>query len=184
MKKKREKIRGRAAAVIAMVLLIVVSIPLGMGLSLVRERNNASEHYYGSNDTFGLIEDLHYCSSEAANLATLGGKYLAADDVRLADVRETASALTAAEYPAEKAAAYTKLTQEVNTLYNALCDTEMSAQDAEYREEIYVNYKTYVDLVSYNEYNVRATEFNETLRNAPGRPIAAVMGVRELELFA
>ena len=51
MKKQKEKIKGRAAAVIGMVLLIVLSIPLGMGFSLVRARNAASAHFYGSYDT-------------------------------------------------------------------------------------------------------------------------------------
>lgn len=184
MKKKREKIKGRVVAVIGMVLLIVASIPLGMGLSLVRERNNATEYYYGSYDTFGLLEDLSYCSSEAANFVTLGGKYLPADDAQLANVREAASALKAAQRPGEKADAYSELTMHMNALYNALCNTEMSSQDEGYREEIYANYKTYVDLISYNDYNIRATEFNETFRNAPGRSLAALMGVKELELFA
>ncbi len=184
MKKKKERIRGRTAAVIGMVLLIVLSIPLGMGFSLVRARNAASEHFYGSYDTFGLVEDLSRCSGEAMNMTTLAGKYMEADNDKITAVREWGSRLEAAERPAEKAKAYGELTVQINALYNELCKVEMSAEDAEYREEIYADYRMYVDLVSYSEYNVEATEFNETFRNAPGRMIGALMGVKELELFA
>lgn len=184
MKKQKEKIKGRAAAVIGMVLLIVLSIPLGMGFSLVRARNAASAHFYGSYDTFGLVEDLSRCSGEAMNMTTLAGKYMEADHEKITAVREWSSRLEAAERPAEKAKAYGELTVQINALYNELCKVEMSAEDVEYREEIYADYTMYVDLVSYSEYNVEATEFNETFRNAPGRVIGTWMGVKELELFA
>ena len=184
MKKKREKIKGRTAAVIGMVLLIVVSIPLGMGLSLVRARNAANEHFYGSLTAFSLLEDLSHCSGEAMNMATLAGKYLDADNEKLQAVRECSSRMEAAERPSEKAAAYSELTVHMNTLYNALEGVEMRAEDEAYREEIYADFRMYVDLVSYSEYNIKAAEFNETFRNAPGRAIGEWMGVKELELFA
>lgn len=188
MKKKREKIKGRAAAILSMVLMIAVSVPLGMGISLVRERNEVTAHYYGSDSafsyTFGLLEDLASCSNAAANFVTLGGKYLSADDAVLTDLQDAARTLTVAERPGEKAAAYTALTARVQAMYNTLHVLELSAQDKEYCEEIYADYCSYMSLISYNEYNNQATVFNETLRRAPGRPIAALMGVEELELFA
>ena len=184
MKKHKEKVKGRTAAVIGMVLLIVLSIPMGMGFSLVRARNAASEHFYGSYDTFGLVEDLSRCSGEAMNMTTLAGKYMEADNEKIAAVREWSSRLEAAERPSEKAQAYGELTLHINALYNELCGVEMSVEDEDYREEIYADFIMYVDLVSYSEYNVEAMEFNETFRNAPGRVIGEWMGVRELELFA
>lgn len=184
MKKKRETVKGRTAAVIGMVLLIVCSIPIGMGLSLVRERNKVTEQYYGSYGTFGLLEDLSYCSGYAADMVTLGGKYLPADDGRMQALRTVYGALEAAQSPGEKADAYAEMTVCMGAMYQTLCETEMSAEDEKYCEEIYANYNTNVDLIGYNDYNIRAAEFNETLHNAPGRVIAEWMGVKELELFA
>ena len=184
MKQKKEKVKGRAIAVIGMVRLIVLSIPLGMGFSLVRARNNASAHFYGSNDTYGLLEDLSRLSGEAVNMTTLAGKYMEADDELILAVREWSSQLDAAQRPPEKAKAYAELTVQMNKLYNELKSVEMNAEDEDYREEIYNDFVMYVDFVSYNEYNIEATEFNETFRNAPGKVIGTMMGVKELELFA
>ena len=182
--KKRERVKGRTAAVLGMVLLILFSVPTGMGLSLVRERNQVAKCYYGGDNTFGLLEDLAYCSKEAANMVTVGGKYLPADDPLLTDVRSGVNAMEIAERPAEKAKKYSELTVQVSRLYQALNGMELSEQDREYCDEIYNNYVTYVDLIGWSDYNTEATRFNETLRNAPGRAIAALMGVEELELFA
>lgn len=184
--KKKEKIRvkGRAAAIISMVLLIVISVPLGMGFSLVRERNKVTEHYFGSNDTYGLLEDLSGCTTEASNLVTLSGKYLGADDAKLTEVRSAAGRLETAQSPSEKAGAYSTLTISFNSLYNELCGMELSEQDSEYLEAIYSDYYMYVDLVSYSDYNIKVANFNETFRNAPGRRLAELMGVKELEPFA
>ena len=182
--KKRERVKGRTAAVLGMVLLILFSVPTGMGLSLVRERNQAAKYYYGGENSFGLLEDLAYCSKEAANMVTIGGKYLPADDPALHGVRSAVNAMESAEHPAEKAGAYSELTVRVSSLYHTLSGMALSEQDEEYCEEIYSNYVTYVDLIGWSEYNTKATQFNETFRRAPGRIFAALMGVEELELFA
>ena len=184
MKKKRERIKGRTAAILGMVLMIGISTPIGMGVSLVRERNNVSDLYYGSYSTFGLLEDISYCSRSAANLATLGGKYLSAEDACLTDLQKAVKVLETAQLPGEKADAYAELTIRVNAMYNALSAENLSEQDEEYREELYADYSSGANLISYSDYNLRAAEFNETFRRAPGRPIAVLLGVKELELFA
>ena len=178
MKKRREKVKGRAAAVIGMVLLIVCSIPLGMGVSLVRERSKVEQFYYDH-----LISDLSFCSSSAADFVTLGSKYLPADDVKLKALREANDELMSTRYPAEKGEAYAELNGCVAALYRTLCGVQMSEQDEEYREVIYADYTAWMDLISYSDYNMRAAEFNETFMNAPGRTVAEWMGVKELELF-
>lgn len=178
MKKKREKVKGRARAIVCMILLIVLSIPLGAGFSLMRERDAVRDHYYI------LIEDLADCRDEAVNMTTLAGKYMEADTKALEAVKEWNHQLGVSESPAEKAAAYTELTQSVNTLYNQLGEMDMTEADAEYREEIYADYMLYVDLISYSEYSVEAMKFNEKFLNSPAKTIGMLLGVKELELFA
>ena len=178
MKKKKEKIKGRAAAVIGMVLMIVCSVPLGMGVSLVRERNRATEYYYDS-----LLTELSFCSSAAADFVTLGGKYLPVENVQLQALRKAQSAMMAAHHPGEKGEAYGELNVCMAALYRTLSETTMSARDEKYREEIYADYLACVDLIGYSAYNTHAAAFNETLHRAPGRAVAEWMGVKELELF-
>ncbi len=178
MKKKREKVKGRAAAVIGMVLLIVCSIPLGMGVSLVRERSEVEEYYYDS-----LLRELSFCSSAAADFVTLGSKYLPSGDAQLEALREANGTLMSVQDPGEKGEAYVRLNGCMAALYRTLCDVQMTQQDEKYRESIYADYNSCVDIIGYNDYNMRAAKFNETFMNAPGRSIAEWMGVKELELF-
>lgn len=184
MKKKREKVKGRARAVICMILLIVLSIPIGSGLSLSRAREKVNEHYYGSYDTYGLVADLAGCSREAADMATLAGKYTEANGKELAAVREWSKKLDAAQSPSEKAEAYDKLTVQVHALYNLLSVIDMSEEDLSYLEENYADFLMYEDLVSYNDYNAAAAKFNEKFLRSPAKTIGMLMGVTELEPFA
>ena len=69
--KQNDRLQGRAAAIIGMVALILVSIPVGSCVSLARERGKVTALYYGSDDDWGLLEDLAWCSTEAENLVTL-----------------------------------------------------------------------------------------------------------------
>ena len=97
--KKKEKVRGRTAAIIGMVALIAVSVPVGSCVSLARERGNASELYYGSDDEWGLLEDLAWCNTDAANLVTLAGKYLPQDNAQIAAVQTARDEMGEAERP-------------------------------------------------------------------------------------
>lgn len=181
--KKKEKVKGRALAITCMILLIVISVPVGSCLSLNREREKATEIYYGSEDTYGLLEDVVDCCTQAANFITLGEKVLPADDTKLAAVQEAYTEVKSTNHPRRKASALSDLTSSMNALYNALCRTEMDEANATYREEIFANYNASLDMIGRSDYNMRATEFNSILKNAPARPLAALVGIGELELF-
>ncbi|MGN0479589.1 MAG: LemA family protein [Hominenteromicrobium sp.] len=181
--KKKEKIKGRAAAIIGMAALILVSVPVGSCVSLTRERGKVTELYYGSDDEWGLLADLSFCSSEAANLVTLAGKYLPEGDAQVEAVREARSTLEQADTPGEKAQAFSALTDQVNALYNTLEETGMKQEDAAYRDEIIADYKADADCVSRSDYNARAAQFNEILRTTPARPLASLAGIEEVEPF-
>lgn len=183
MKKKKEKVKGRGLAITCMVLMIVVSVPIGSCLSLNRERSKATEVYYGSDDTYGLLQDIDACRDAAANMVTLGGKFLEADDVLLQNVQEAGKAVQEASTPTGKASALSDLTNSMNTLYNTLCQTEMDEANETYREEIFATYNAVLDMIHRSDYNTRAAEYNAILRKAPARPLAALVGIGELELF-
>ena len=179
--KKKERIKGRAAAIIGMVALILVSIPVGSCVSLARERGKVTALYYGSDDDWGLLEDLAWCSTEAANLVTLADKYL--PEGQADAVREARGALEQADTPGEKAEAFSALTVKVNALYNTLEETEMKEEDAKYRDEIIADYNSNADFISRSDYNTRAAQFNVILRTTPARPLAALVGIGEVEPF-
>lgn len=181
--KKKEKIKGRTAAIVGMVLLIAVSIPVGSCVSLARERRGASVLYYGSDDEWGILEDLSWCNTEAANLVTLAGKYLPEDNEQIAQVQQARTEMGKAERPGEKAEAFSRLTAKINALGNVLKSVEMTEDDENYREEILADYNSDADFVNRSDYNTEATRFNEILRTTPARGLAELVGIRELELF-
>ena len=67
MKKKNDGVKavGRVSAVIAMVVLILAAIPVGACISLSRERNNVTAEYYGSDDVYGVLDQVSMMLSEA-----------------------------------------------------------------------------------------------------------------------
>ena len=81
MKKKNDGVKavGRVSAVIAMVVLILAAIPVGACISLSRERNNVTAEYYGSDDVYGVLDQVSMMVSEASNLVTVAEKYSETD---------------------------------------------------------------------------------------------------------
>lgn len=181
--KKKEKVRGRTAAIIGMVALIAVSVPVGSCVSLARERGNASELYYGSDDEWGLLEDLAWCNTDAANLVTLAGKYLPQDNAQIAAVQTARDEMGEAERPGDKAAAFSRLTSSVNALGNALEAADLSEEDKTRRTEIVADYNSNADFINRSDYNTEAAKFNEILRTTPARGLAELVGIEPLELF-
>lgn len=91
MKKKNDGVKavGRVSAVIAMVVLILAAIPVGACISLSRERNNVTAEYYGSDDVYGVLDQVSMMVSEASNLVTIAEKY-SETDLTLVDAVRTA----------------------------------------------------------------------------------------------
>lgn len=185
MKKKREKVKGRAAAILFMILAILASVPVGTCVSLNREREKAQEAYVGSEEVFGLLGDLSACGGEAMNFLELGGKYLPGGDARLVRLEDTSFEVDAAASPRGKAMAFRALSDAMEDLYNALGELELDADDEQYRIDIYADFKAAADMMQRRaeDYNEDAAEFNALFEKAPGRALAERFGVRELELF-
>lgn len=183
MKKKKEKIRGRALAIFAMIAMILLSVPVGATVSLTREKNKALEPYNGSSASETLVADLENGSGEAADLVTLAKKYLSADDAQISAVQRAREALNAAETPSQQSEALSTLTASFNVLADALGTLEMNEKDRTYLSGIAADYNMYLDYISRNDYNARATEFNELLEASPMQPIASLVGIDTLELF-
>lgn len=183
MKKKKEKIKGRAAAIIGMVALMLLSVPVGATVSLTREKNKALEPYNGSGSSETLLIDMENGSGEAADLVTLAKKYLSADDAQISAVQRAREALNAAETPPEQSEALSTLTASFNVLADALDMLELTEKDKTYLDGITADYNMYLDYISRNDYNARATEFNELLEASPMQPIASLVGIDTLELF-
>ena len=183
MKKKNDGVKavGRVSAVIAMVVLILAAIPVGACISLSRERNNVTAEYYGSDDVYGVLDQVSMMVSEASNLVTIAEKY-SETDLTLVDAVRTAQ--KKAERPADKYAALNDLTTAVQALYRQIKNIDMSEEDATYRESLRSNYYSDLDYLMCDDYNDKAAAFNDALHNSPAYALAKLVGIGDVELFA
>ena len=69
--------------------LNAAAIPVGACISLSRERNNVTTEYYGSDDVYGVLDQVSMMVSEASNLVTIAEKY-SETDLTLVDAVRTA----------------------------------------------------------------------------------------------
>ena len=165
MKKKNDGVKavGRVSAVIAMVVLILAAIPVGACISLSRERNNVTAEYYGSDDVYGVLDQVSMMVSEASNLVTIAEKYSETDLTLVDAVRTAQNAVKKAERPADKYAALNDLTTAVKAMYRQIKNIDMNEED---------------------DYNDKAAAFNDALHNSPAYALAKLVGIGDVELFA
>lgn len=175
---------GRTAAVIAMVVLILVSIPVGACVSLSRERSKVTAEYYGSDDVYGVLDQVSMMISEASNLVTIAEKYSETDLTLVDAVRTAQNNVRKAERPSEKYAALHDLTTAVKALYRQIKTIDMEEEDATYRESLMAGYNSDADYLMRDDYNDMAAAFNDTLHNSPAYALAKLVGIGDVELFA
>lgn len=186
MKKKNDGVKavGRVSAVIAMVVLILAAIPVGACISLSRERNNVTAEYYGSDDVYGVLDQVSMMVSEASNLVTIAEKYSETDLTLVDAVRTAQNAVKKAERPADKYAALNDLTTAVKAMYRQIKNIDMNEEDAAYRESLMSNYNSDLDYLMRDDYNDKAAAFNDALHNSPAYALAKLVGIGDVELFA
>ena len=182
MKKKNDGVKavGRVSAVIAMVVLILAAIPVGACISLSRERNNVTAEYYGSDDVYGVLDQVSMMVSEASNLVTIAEKYSETDLTLVDAVRTAQNAVKKAERPADKY----DLTTAVKAMYRQIKNIDMNEEDATYRESLMSNYNSDLDYLMRDDYNDKAAAFNDALHNSPAYALAKLVGIGDVELFA
>ena len=167
-----------------MVVLILAAIPVGACISLSRERNNVTAEYYGSDDVYGVLDQVSMMVSEASNLVTVAEKYSETDLTLVDAVRTAQNAVKKAERPADKYTALNDLTTAVKAMYRQVKNIDMNEEDATYRESLMSNYNSDLDYLMRDDYNDKAAAFNDALHNSPAYALAKLVGIGDVELFA
>lgn len=162
----------------------LAAIPVGACISLSRERNNVTAEYYGSDDVYGVLDQVSMMVSEASNLVTIAEKYSETDLTLVDAVRTAQNAVKKAERPADKYAALNDLTTAVRAMYNQIKNIDMNEEDATYRESLKSNYNSDLDYLMRDDYNDKAAAFNDALHNSPAYALAKLVGIGDVELFA
>lgn len=101
MKKKNDGVKAVGPVfrrVIAMVVLILAAIPVRARVYLCRaSSNNVTAEYYGSDDVYGVLDQVSMMVSEASNLVTIAEKYSETDLTLVDAVRTAQNAVKKAE---------------------------------------------------------------------------------------
>lgn len=182
MKKGR---KNRAVAIALTVLMVAGSIPLGVNRTESREASAAlSVFYNGENqDGYGVQYDLEQRMATAANLLTVAGRYMEADDPALTALRTARQELMQADSVAKKYDANVRLSDAAATVLSRLENMELSESDKKYPAEFETDLAAAQDRIARSPYNRLAQEYNSGLSQFPVDLLRGIAGVEELELF-
>jgi len=175
--------RKLAAGIAAVVVL--GSILLGGSTSLSRERVRVETMFTAGTEGDGLsiYNDVEARCSSAANLITVGSRYLPANDPDQQALQDAVSAVGAAQSISERSTANDTLTTAADAYYTKLISCALSDSDAKWVSAQYTEIRSRNQTISHDGFNTQAAAFNQMRSRFPTSLIALVGSVDPIELF-
>lgn len=172
-------------AVAAMILMILCSAIFGNYRSLLQLSHKVEAVFYQGEqgDGLGIQNDLEKRIDLAYNMVTIARKYLPESDQALNGVLIARETLLQAKSPAEKYKANQRLTEATTDLSAKLAELKLSATDERYRASLYQDLSSRNSIMSHDNYNNVAEDFNQVLRSFPSNVINLVFRVEPAELY-
>jgi len=167
-------------------LCIAGTILLGGGRDLRQYRETQAKTYYqGTDDSNGksIYQDLQARCEAGYNLITVAKRYLPADSDEIAALADAVSEVEAADDPKDACAANYRLTIAADRLYAVLTAEKLTDADDKLAAGQFTEMTSRNQTIAHDGYNDTADEFNRLLKKFPTGLIAAVNGIRELELY-
>lgn len=178
------KERGAAYAVLAAAIIFSLLFGAHRSLSALRADVEAVFARGVKGDGLGIAYDLSEQAKLTSNLLVVAQRNLDPAAGEIAAAREAAATLERASSPGEKYDAAQTLAAAFVNLYTALGETELSAEDAAYRENMRKSFESHATTMQRDPYNAMAAAFNEkTLGAFPASVLGPLTGVQPLELF-
>ena len=172
---------NRPLALTVLALVIVAALILGGGGGLLKKRAALEAQFDAPAESIGA--ELREMRSNAVALLGIAEGRSDADAHLRAALNEALSALDRAEDISDKYAASLALDAAVESCYQNLTTLslpDMTAKDARYA---YKNFTSAQLRISHDDYNQQAEAFNRELGGFPASLIAALRGVKPLNLF-
>lgn len=176
-------LKSHTGAMAAAAVVIVLSVLLGSHRSLAVERNKVEALFYPTQESaFSIATDLQDCAAIAANLQSLGARYLPAPD--LAALESSRSMLSDWQGVQNAYSAYRRLTEEAERVITLLEACELSEKDADYVRGFRADLAARADTIARSDYNQRVDEFNsEVLGSFPANILGRITFVEKAEAF-
>ena len=177
--------RNRKTAALVLALAVAAAVLFGGWRSLSSYARRVENVFTAGAERDGLSiqGDLDQRLGLSANLQSIAGRYLSADDPLLTELTAARTALAAAKTPHEKYEANRRLTDAAAALNAVLLQTSLSEQDERYRSGQYASLLACNETISRDPYNQQAQAFNEALEDFPASLIAKLTAIKPLELY-
>lgn len=174
----KDKIYRRA--VFFMCATIAISFFYGGCRSVSAQRDKAEREYYSDGENSASSEAGKIVAN-ASNLLTVAKRYMTEEEcseLSLSTERFAQSGNINVESKRLEA-----VLASAETVYKRLAEYELTAEDENYRTELYYNILSYRSVLSRNEYNSSALEFNSIMKSPPASLFAGILKLRELPIF-
>ncbi len=165
-------------------MIIFGTLAGGRGsLAALREEAGIVFSVGARGDGIGIQSDLNERAAAAYNMVVIARKYLPEENALIRNALAEREALSKAVSVKEKSRANKALSVAVKDLYDALCNMALSDVDSKYPQALYTEFQSGADRISHDPYNVKAAGFNKTLTAFPASVLAALTGIKPLDLF-
>lgn len=180
--------RRRTAAAIAIAVMVITVFASGaFGLSSLRSKADGVFYNGVSGDGLSIYGDLNTrleCAYNIGIVAQRAGADQSGEYTGMMSAYDSLSAALERDASREDLASQNQdLDGAVEKLYRALDGYSLSDTDESLVAKQYRTFLSADDTISHDGYNSRATDFNDTLSGFPANLIAAMTGIKPLELF-
>lgn len=169
---------NKGICLVLMIVLIAAGTWIGGYKGLNSMYSRAENVFFTGErgDGICIANDLAERSTAAVNLVTIASNYSGVQNETQA-VSAASSELAAALNHSDIAVLAEKnqkLDTAMTALYNALGESQLSAQHEKYRQSLYADFNSRSDTISHDPYNQYAQDYNQALKGFPASFLAAI----------
>ena len=175
-------LKDHNVAKIIMVIMIVVGAIMGNGNSLNKEKNKVEDYFFYGDEGICIANDLNDMASEVDNLIVIANKYDI--DRGLIDIAsKNTKALRNSTSVDEKFDLKEEMVANMNELYYALLDEDLSDNHQKLVKGAYVDFNSSANIITHDSYNEMASEYNSLLDSFPSSILRVIHRAKEVALF-
>lgn len=175
-------LKDHNVAKIIMVIMIVVGAIMGNGNSLNKEKSKVEDYFFYGDEGICIANDLNDMASEVDNLIVIANKYDI--DRGLIDIAsKNTKALRNSTSVDEKFDLKEEMVANMNELYYALLDEDLSDNHQKLVKGAYVDFNSSANIITHDSYNEMATEYNSLLDSFPSSILRVIHRAKEVALF-
>lgn len=176
-------LKNKTVAVAVCAVLIFLGIFMGLRRPIGNMKEDALVHFYGDEETIGIMQDLETKTETAYSLMSVAKKYISENDQLITDLTKACEEVKESDSPEEACKANAKMDECYGALKGRLDGMNLSEKDANYNYSLLSQYNSSDMIISHSEYNVLAGEVNDILSRFPTNILSKIAFVGKMELY-